>query len=147
MENKNTAIIITLLALIVGLLLGYFFGITSYRGSVSNDMMHEEMDAHMHGEEEGHMYDDELVRGDGELQHMMDEMMLIGRGETGDAYEEAWLRGMIVHHLGAVAMSERLLEETDRPELDAFARAIIENQSAEIEQMKTWLQVWFNENQ
>ncbi len=143
MENKNQTIIIGLLALIVGLLLGYFFGANNmpHRGFFSNESMYEEMEEHMGGS-----YEDEIVNGDGELMHMMDEMMLIGRGQTGDAYEEAWLRGMIVHHLGAIRMSENLLEQTDRPELIELANNIIASQSAEVEQMKGWLQTWFNEN-
>ena len=144
MENKNQTIIITLLALIVGLLLGYFFGTNSmpHRGFFGGELMYEEMEEHMGG----YMYEDEIVNGDGELMHMMDEMMLIGRGQTGEVYEEAWLRGMVVHHLGAIAMSERLLEETDRPELIELANNIIESQSAEVEQMKGWLNSWFNKN-
>ena len=140
MENKNSALIIGLLALIVGLLFGYFFGTNTmpHRGFFSNESMYEEMEEHMFG--------DEIVDGDGELMHMMDEMMLIGRGQTGDAYEEAWLRGMVVHHIGAIKMSENLLEQTDRPELIELANNIIESQSAEVDQMKDWLQTWFNEN-
>ena len=137
MENKNSALIIGLLALIVGLLFGYFFGTNTmpHRGFFSNESMPEEM--------EDHMFGDEIVDGDGELMHMMDEMMLIGRGQTGGAYEEAWLRGMTVHHLGAVEMSKDLLEQTNRPELIKLANSIIEGQSAEVEQMKGWLQTWF----
>src|SRR5690606_18292859 len=112
-----------------------------HRGFFSNGSMYEEMEEHMGG-----YYEVEIVNGDGELMHMMDEMMLIGRGQTGGAYEEAWLRGMIVHHIGALRMSEQLLEETDRPELIELANNIIESQTKEVEQMKGWLNSWFNEN-
>jgi len=140
MENKNSTIIVGLLALIVGLFLGYFFGANTmpHRGFLSNDSMYEEMEEHMFG--------DEIVDGDGELQHMMSEMMLISRGQTGEAYEKAWLRGMVVHHLGAIEMSKELLKQTDRPELVKLANNIIGSQSAEVEQMKGWLNSWFNEN-
>jgi len=142
MENKNQAVIIGLLALIVGLLLGYFFGANNmpHRGFFGSESMSEEMEEHMGG----YGYDEEILNGDGELMHMMDEMMLIGRGKIGGAYEEAWLRGMIVHHIGAIRMSENLLEQTDRPELTQLANNIIESQSAEVDQMKSWLQTWFN---
>ncbi|MEX0934338.1 MAG: DUF305 domain-containing protein [Candidatus Saccharimonadales bacterium] len=140
MENKNQAIIIGLLALIVGLLFGYFFGANNmpHRGFFSNESMYEEMGEHMYG--------DEIVDGDGAMMHAMDEMMLVGRGQTGEAYEEAWLKGMVVHHLGAINMAEELLKQTDRPELVSIANDIIESQSMEVEQMKEWLNVWFNEN-
>jgi uncharacterized protein (DUF305 family) len=139
MESKNQAIIIGLLALITGLIIGYFFSENAmHRGFFSGDSMYEEMKEHMYG--------DEIVDNDGELQHLMSEMMLIGRGQTGEKYEEAFLRGMITHHLGAVAMSEKLLEQTSRPELIELAGNIIESQSAEVEMMKGWLNIWFNKN-
>lgn len=140
METKNNVLIIGLLALIVGLLLGYFFGSSAmpHRDFFRGENMYEEMGEHMYG--------DEIIDSDGTMQHMMEEMMLVGRGQTGEAYEEAWLRGMIVHHLGAIAMAEQLLEETDRPELETLANAIITSQSAEVEQMKGWLNTWFNGN-
>lgn len=140
MESKNQTIIIGLLALVIGLLLGYFFGVSSmsHGGFFGREAMYGEMGARMYG--------DDIIDNDGELMHMMDEMMLIGRGQTGEAYEQAWLRGMVVHHLGAIAMSERLLEQTDRPELIELANDIIESQSAEVELMKGWLDTWFTEN-
>lgn len=141
MENKNQTIIIGLLALIVGLILGYFFGgntMMSDRGFFSNEAMHEEMEEHMYG--------DELIDEDGAMIHAMDEMMLGFRGKTGEAYEEAFLRGMIVHHIGAINMAEELLEQTDRPELVKLANDIITSQSDEVEQMRSWLGEWFNEN-
>ncbi len=141
MENKNQIIIIGLLALIVGLILGYFFGgstVMSDRGFFSNEVMHEEMEEYMYG--------DELIDEDGAMMHSMDEMLLGFRGKTGEAYEEAFLRGMIVHHIGAINMAEELLEQTDRPELVKLANDIINSQSNEEEQMRSWLSEWFNEN-
>jgi uncharacterized protein (DUF305 family) len=140
MENKNQAIIIGLLALVIGLLLGYFFGANAMpnREFFSGGTMYEEMEEHMYG--------DELIDGDGAMQHAMDEMMLGFRGLEGEAYEEMFLRGMIVHHLGAIAMAEELLKQTDRPELVELANNIIKSQSEEVEMMKVWLSIWFNEN-
>lgn len=138
MKNNNPTIIVGLLALIAGLLLGYFFGTNTmphYRFPTS-DFMHEEISEHMYGEE--------IIDGDGAMMHAMDEMMLGFRGKSGEEYEEAFLRGMIVHHLGAVRMAEELLEETDRPELRAFAEDIVNVQSQEIETMKGWLETWFS---
>lgn len=148
MEHRNQTIIIGLLALIAGLLVGYFLGGNTmpYNSVFSNAPTYEEMEQHRDDRLGGHTHDDEIVAGDGELQHMMDEMMLIGRGKTGDAYEEAWLRGMVVHHLGAINMAEELTEKSDRPELIEFANTIINDQSEEVEQMKGWLNEWYNEN-
>lgn len=141
MENKNQVIIVGLLALIIGLLLGYFFStntMMSQKGVFGGESMYEEMDEHM--------YDDDIINNDGAMQHAMDEMMLGFRGLKGEAYEEMFLRGMVVHHLGAIEMAEELLEQTERPELVKLANDIIDSQSNEVEMMKGWLQEWFNQN-
>ena len=101
-------------------------------------MMHDEQDYGMHQEE--------IIARDGAMQHAMEEMMFGFRGKTGEEYEEAFLRGMIVHHIGAIEMAEGLLEHTDRPELVGMAEDIIETQSSEVETMKGWLAAWFSEN-
>jgi uncharacterized protein (DUF305 family) len=138
MENKNNTIVLALIALIAGLVIGYFFGMNTAPRGFFMDGMYEEMEEHMYG--------DEIIDRDGAMMHAMDEMMLGFRGKTGEAYEEVFLRGMIVHHIGAVRMAEELLEQTDRSELQTFAREIIEVQSREIETMKGWLEAWFNQN-
>lgn len=147
-QNQNQTIIIGLLVLILGLTFGYIFGVNanSYGGPFMWNM-HEEMEEYMHDEYGEHMYGNEIIDGDGAMIHAMDEMMLGFRGKTGEEYEEAFLRGMIVHHFGAVKMAEELLEQTDRPELREFAQDIISVQSQEIEKMEGWLEAWFkNEN-
>ena len=140
MESRNQAIVIGLLALIVGLLLGYFFGTNTmpHQGSLRGESVSQEMG--------GHMYGDEIIDNDGAMQHAMDEMMLGFRGLEGEAYEEMFLRGMIVHHIGAINMAEELLEQTDRPELTELANNIILSQSNEVEMMRGWLEEWFTKN-
>ncbi len=54
---------------------------------------------------------------------------------------------MIPHHEEAIATAQRLLEASDRPEMQAFAQDIIRVQQAEIEQMKAWLNEWYPEQQ
>jgi uncharacterized protein (DUF305 family) len=53
-----------------------------------------------------------------------------------------YLTQMIPHHEEAIASAQVLAEGTDRPEMQAFAQQIIETQSAEVAQMKTWLATW-----
>jgi uncharacterized protein (DUF305 family) len=139
MENRNHVIIVGLLALLIGLTLGYFLGTNAMpqRGFFGGAAMYDAMGPGMYG--------DELIDRDGAMMHAMDEMMLGFRGLEGAAYEEMFLRSMIVHHLGAIAMAEQLLEQTDRPELITLANNIIRSQSAEVQQMKGWLQTWFSE--
>lgn len=133
MEN-STAVISGLAGVILGLVVGYFIGFSAAPGA---DWMHDDAaggHGHMHeGMMGGGMHDHDIIRQDGAMQHAMDEMMVGFRGKEGAEYEEAFLRGMIVHHIGAVEMTEDLLEETDRPELVEFGNDIITQQSAEIE--------------
>ena len=50
---------------------------------------------------------------------------------------------MIPHHREAVESARTLRDQTDRPEMAAFAETIITTQSREIEQMQAWLAAWY----
>ena len=144
--ERNT-IIIALLTLIVGLLIGYFLSANTMpnRGMIdAMNEMHNENDRHWHGNDI--LSDEDIIRQDGAMQHAMEEIMLGFRGKTGAAYEEIFLKQMIVHHLGAIEMAEGLLQETERPELTGMAHDIIKVQSEEVDMMKNWMHEWFNEN-
>lgn len=69
---------------------------------------------------------------------MMGMMSGLDRVE-GAEYEVAWLEAMIDHHDDAVHMSERILERAEHEELRALAQQIIDDQTAEIEQMESML--------
>jgi uncharacterized protein (DUF305 family) len=73
--------------------------------------------------------------GRGHHQHMMQMM------QASNEFE--FLSLMIPHHEEAIATAQRVLEYSDRPEMRAFAQDIIEVQTAEIEQMEVWLDVWY----
>ncbi len=150
-QNNNNTIIVGLLSLILGLLLGYFLSasgaanrvpfMSGMMGMMGGETMEEEMDEMM-----GHGAGDEFVDGDGAMSHAMDEMMLGFRGLTGEAYEEMFLRGMIVHHLGAIEMAQELLKQTKRPELINLANNIIASQTKEVNDMRAWHEAWFGNN-
>jgi uncharacterized protein (DUF305 family) len=50
-----------------------------------------------------------------------------------------FLRLMIPHHHAAVPMAEAILKETDRPEVERLASAIVASQRAEIATMQDML--------
>lgn len=67
---------------------------------------------------------------------------------SGNAFDIEFIRQMIPHHDGALAMSEALLGNadqkyaTERDILKRFANSIIKVQKEEIDQMKKWLDEW-----
>jgi uncharacterized protein (DUF305 family) len=58
---------------------------------------------------------------------------------TGDP-DVDFIRGMIPHHEGAVAMAELVLQNSHNHEVKHLAKEIIAAQQAEIAWMKKWLQ-------
>lgn len=65
---------------------------------------------------------------------------------SGDALDEAFLRDMIGHHMMAVMMSQQLVRRdlAEHPEVEPFAIEIRDQQRAEMQQMRKWLQSWFD---
>jgi uncharacterized protein (DUF305 family) len=57
-----------------------------------------------------------------------------------DATDAMFLRMMIPHHQMAVDMSQQALERAEHPELKELAQTISDEQSAEIEQMRGYLE-------
>jgi uncharacterized protein (DUF305 family) len=57
--------------------------------------------------------------------------------------ERAYLVDMVGHHSMAVDMAEMAKEKATHQELKDMADDIIRTQSAEIEQMRTWLERWY----
>ncbi len=120
-STKNNVLIIGLLALILGLAIGY-----SVRGGqYAYGPTFAPMSSGMHG--------------------AMGGMMMGLEGRTGDDLDRAFLDEMIVHHQGAVEMAQILLQETRRPELIKLGNDIITAQTQEIQMMRDWRSQWFNQ--
>lgn len=143
MENKTVTMSVAVLSIIVALLIGYIGGTTLQESDSGCDMDMMDMHDDSMGMMGGNGMHDELVASDGAMQHSMEEMMRELRGKEGAEFEEAFLKGMIVHHLGAIDMAEELEKQTTRPELLRMADDIITAQTREVEMMRGWLEAWF----
>lgn len=62
---------------------------------------------------------------------------------TGDAFEVAFLEGMVGHHTAAVKEADGCLRRADHVELRNVCQEIHEAQKSEIVQMKEWLCQWY----
>ncbi len=74
---------------------------------------------------------------------MMSSMNAELAGKTGDAFDQAFLSEMIMHHEGAVGMAESALNNAKHQEIKDLSKAIISAQNTEISQMKQWQSAWF----
>lgn len=72
--------------------------------------------------------------------HSMEAMDL---GPQDEAFDLRFIDGMVLHHQGAIAMAEQVLEKSERPELKQLAEEIIAAQQQEISQMQQWRQAWY----
>lgn len=85
--------------------------------------------SHGHGGHEGH--------DTGSMTGMMSEgqMQELERA-SGDTFDRLWLQMMIAHHQGAITMAETEIADGQDSRAKALARAIIDAQTAEINEMK-----------
>lgn len=89
---------------------------------------------------------EEMEDGSMAMHGAMNSMMAGLSGKTGDAFDQAFLAEMIVHHEGAVEMAEAALRDAKHAELKQMAEAIIAAQTGEIAQMKEWQKSWYGAN-
>jgi len=91
------------------------------------------------GDDDGHrMTDGSMMHGSmNGMQGEMDSMMQGLSGKTGDAFDQAFLSEMIMHHQGAVAMAEAALKDARHQEIKDLA------QNTEIKGMQDWEKAWY----
>ncbi len=62
------------------------------------------------------------------------------QGVMADDPDVAFACGIIPHHQAAINMAEAELKFGDDPDMKAMAQGIIDAQTAEIEQLATWIE-------
>jgi hypothetical protein len=123
------------------------------RGAPWGGMAHSQMSMkHMQMMEKmmgGMMDDDDDSNGmnhmgmDGDAMSMsMDDMSAMLKGKTGDAFDKAFIEGMIPHHQGAIDMAKAAQQSAKHEEIKRMADAIISAQQREIDQMNQWMKDW-----
>lgn len=136
--QKNIGIIIAIVTLIVGLGAGYVMGASKAPAPVANNTM-----SGMH-----QMPDGSMMGNGGQTMSMEDMMASMNaelEGKTGDAFDQAFISEMIMHHQGAVEMAELALTNAKHQEIKDLANAIISAQNKEIADMKAWQKAWYNQ--
>ena len=66
------------------------------------------------------------------------EMHRLMAAASGGTVDQAYIAKMIAHHQGAVAMAEVALRDSRDPEVRRMARAVIDDQTREIAEMRAW---------
>lgn len=74
---------------------------------------------------------------------MADHAMTMDLGPKDAEFDLRFIDGMILHHQGAIAMAEAVLQNSQRPEMKQLAEAVIAAQQGEIDQMQQWRQAWY----
>jgi uncharacterized protein (DUF305 family) len=135
--NKKTPTLHMLAGVLIGALLstGYFLLIRvknpqpyAPQDGAMNDMSNESVNGH------------DSAMGMGQA---MNSMMVGLNGKSNDAFDQAFLKEMIIHHRGAVEMAQAVLKTSKRPELITLAKEIINAQTGEISKMESWQKAWF----
>ena len=152
--QKNKVIAIAVLTLIIGLVLGSMlggkedrdrggqYGYGKDRNGQAGQMMNSDanrMNSHM-------MPNGEMMSngvGSMSMADMMQSMNAELQGKTGDAFDQAFLSEMIIHHEGAVEMAQLALTNAKHQEIKDLAKAIIAAQNKEIADMKGWMKAWY----
>ena len=117
----------TILAGIIGLLLGVIiatFGVTYAVNKDHNGMMSQMMGMHSGSS------------------MSMDQMVASLQGKTGDTFDEAFINEMIDHHQGAIDMANLAKQNAKHEEIKTLADAIVNAQTKEINEMRSWQNQW-----
>lgn len=87
---------------------------------------------------------DEMAHGSGHagmaMEGMVDDATMIKlEALKGAEFDALWLKSMISHHQGAIAMADVEIKDGKNPEMITLARNIVSAQQAEVDQMTSML--------
>lgn len=85
---------------------------------------------------------DHMGMNDDAMGMSMNDMANMLKGKTGDAFDQAFIEGMIPHHQGAIDMAKAAQRSAKHEEIKRMADAIISAQQREIDQMNQWMKDW-----
>ncbi|HEY1037126.1 MAG TPA: DUF305 domain-containing protein [Candidatus Paceibacterota bacterium] len=137
--QKNSSITLAIVMLVVGLGLGY---------AIAGSKAPAQQSAHMNMQGMHQMPDGSMMGNGGQAMSMSDMMVSMNaelEGKNGDAFDQAFISEMIVHHQGAVEMAELALKNAKHQEIKDLAKNIISAQTTEISQMQSWQKAWYNQ--
>lgn len=133
---NNDKLLYGAVGLILGIVLTWVFAVSAVNGNNMGMMKMMGMNNSNSNMMDEH-HDDDDMSG------TMDGMMSGLQNKTGDDFDKAFLAEMIVHHEGAVDMATAALSDAKHQEIKDMAKAIIDAQTKEIGQMKSWQQAWY----
>lgn len=85
------------------------------------------------------------MMGGGGMGSMMGggSMQPMGSFDEDEPFDLQFIDQMIMHHQGAIMSSERMISDSERPELRKLAASIEKSQSEQIDQMQAWRKEWY----
>lgn len=129
--NNTTKII---LAAVIGLIVGAGGG---YASTEKNTVAENSNAQHA-------MSDGQMMQGGSmSMGDEMTSMNAVLQGRTGDAFDQAFLTEMTLHHQGAVQMAQLALQNAKHQEIKDLATGIITAQNKEIKEMQDWKTSWY----
>jgi uncharacterized protein (DUF305 family) len=135
MQNKNNSLVYSGFSLVVGLLIGF---LVWHQSPVATPPIYSST-THT-------MPDGTMMGNDGsDMASIMNNMNAGLQGKKGDAFDQAFLSEMIVHHQGAIDMAKLAQTNAKHQEIKDLAGNIITAQTKEIAEMKAWQKSWYNQ--
>lgn len=119
-KNKIFTVVIIILAVLAGTI--WYFGVFSIKPEKTSDMQNTKA----------------------QQQAVTEEKAADSKYATlkGDAFDEAFIAGMLAHHEAALTMGEQAQTFTAHEEIRTFARDMMQTQADELVKMQDWQAEW-----